>query len=242
MLPTTSSARSVVAGAAYAAKAGRAVLRDPREGVLRVADVLADRRERRRRPFAYEADEDWHHSLHSLCGLSWPCSAEPEFRRLWSALVEEMHARGLVLGRASFGGWDDGGPALALAAYCLARSLRPDKIVETGVAHGVTTRFLLEALERERAGRLWSIDLPPLVETRLETEIAVAAPPERRERWTLCLGSSRRRLPALLEPLGSIGLFVHDSLHTERNLRFELAHALRALQPGGPLVVDDLGY
>jgi hypothetical protein len=242
MLPTTPSAGNVVAGATYAAKAGRAVLRDPREGVLRVADVLADRRERRRRPFAYEADADWHRSLHSLCGLSWPCSVEGDFRRLWAALVEEMNARGLVLGRASFGGWDDGGPALALAAYCLARALRPDKIVETGVAHGVTTRFLLEALEHERAGRLWSIDLPPLVESRLEPEIAVLVPPERRERWTLCLGSSRRRLPGLLERLGSIGLFLHDSLHTERNVRFELAHAWGALQPGGALVVDDVDY
>jgi hypothetical protein len=89
---------------------------------------------------------------------------------------------------------------------------------------------------------LWRIDLPPLVESRLEPEIAVAVPQERRERWTLCLGSSRRRLPGLLDRLGSIGLFVHDSLHTERNVRFELDHAWGALQPGGALVVDDVDY
>ena len=36
------------------------------------------------------------------------------------------------------------------------------KVVETGVAHGVTSRFILEALERNGRGFLWSIDLPPL--------------------------------------------------------------------------------
>src|SRR5436190_11460970 len=152
MPQTTPSAGTLIAGVAYAAKAGRAVLRDPHEGLLRAADVLADRTERRRRPFAYEADADWHRSLHAHLGSPWPCRVEPEFRRRWAALVDEMSARGLAVGRATFGGWDDGGPALALAAYCLARTLRPEKVVETGVARGVTTRLLLEALERESTG------------------------------------------------------------------------------------------
>ncbi len=40
--------------------------------------------------------------------------------------------------------------------------LRPKKVVETGVAHGVTSRFILEALKRSGDGYLWSIDLLPL--------------------------------------------------------------------------------
>src|SRR3954462_9212137 len=146
------------AGAVYTARAMRAGLRDPREGLLRVPDVLADQRERRRRPYAYDVDPHWHRSLHSVLGLAWPCRVEADFRSVWSTLVEEMRARGLVVGRATFGGWDDADAALALAAYCLARHLRAEKVVETGVGHGVTTRVLLEALERNGAGSLWSID------------------------------------------------------------------------------------
>jgi hypothetical protein len=38
-------------------------------------------------------------------------------------------------------------------------------LVETGVAHGITSRFVLEALQRNGGGRLWSIDVPPLLRT-----------------------------------------------------------------------------
>jgi len=51
---------------------------------------------------------------------------------------------------------------LVRAIWCLTRHLRPKTVVETGVAHGVTSRCILEALTRSGDGRLWSIDLPPL--------------------------------------------------------------------------------
>jgi hypothetical protein len=44
----------------------------------------------------------------------------------------------------------------------------------------------------------------------------------------------------LLCRLGQIDLFIHDSLHTERNVRFELDRAWAALRTGGVLVVDDI--
>jgi hypothetical protein len=44
----------------------------------------------------------------------------------------------------------------------------------------------------------------------------------------------------LLSQLGQIDLFIHDSLHSERNVRFELDLAWAALRPGGAIVVDDI--
>jgi predicted O-methyltransferase YrrM len=230
------------ARAVHAVRVTRVFLGDPGAGLERTLDVLGDRKERSRRPYHYDGLLDWHRRLHGLFELPLPCSAEGEFRSLWSELVREMSSRGVTLGRAAYGGWDDAGPALALASYCLARHLQPEHAVETGVARGVTTRFMLEALERNGEGALFSIDLPPLLATELHEEIAVAVPAEKRSRWTLCRGSSRRLLPRLLERLGSIELFVHDSLHTERNLRFELDRAWQALRPGGAAVVDDVDF
>ena len=60
------------------------------------------------------------------------------------------------------------------------------------------------------------------------------------DRWSYIKGSSRRRLPNLLCDLGQIDLFIHDSLHSERNVRFELDRAWAALRPNGALVVDDV--
>jgi hypothetical protein len=92
--------------------------------------------------------------------------------------------------------------------------LRPSVIVETGVARGVTSRFVIEGLDRNNHGQLWSIDLPHLFEQNLHAQTAAAIPDSCRSRWTYIEGSSRRRLPSLLRSLGQVELFIHDSLHT----------------------------
>ena len=111
-------------------------------------------------------------------------------------------------------------------------------MVETGVAHGVTSRIVLEALERVGSARLWSIDLPAMDPT-LHDEIGIAVPERLRGRWTNITGTSRRRLPGLLAQIGPIDFFVHDSSHTERNTLFELAAAWPAIGHGA-VVVDDV--
>jgi hypothetical protein len=145
-----------------------------------------------------------------------------------------------MVGRGTFGGWDDADPVLACAVWCLAAHLRPRRAVETGVARGLTTRFILERLMRQPDGRLWSIDIPPLIERGLAGETGAAVPASCRSRWTYVRGSSRVRLPGLLRRLGRIELFVHDSMHTERNMTFELETAWASLSPGGAIVVDDV--
>jgi predicted O-methyltransferase YrrM len=113
-------------------------------------------------------------------------------------------------------------------------------VVETGVARGITSRFILEALARNRRGHLWSIDLPPPLDPSLHHQVGIAVPEQLRGNWTYVRGSSRRRLRSLLAQLGEIDMFVHDSRHTERNVLFELGHAWDALKPEGVVVVDDI--
>ncbi len=240
--PTSHHAAALSARAVYAARASRAVLADPYAGCDRILERLAERRERRRPPFPYAATRDWHDDLHSALDLPWPCACDDEIDGIWRATVDDLAARGLMPGRGTFAGWDDGGRSLVGAAYCLVRHTRPERVVETGVAHGVTTRFILEALEANGSGRLWSIDLPPLIERHLQTDVGVAVPQRVRGRWTLIRGSSRQRLRPLLAGLGTIDLFVHDSMHTTRNLRFELSHAWPALTPGGVVIADDIDF
>jgi predicted O-methyltransferase YrrM len=154
--------------------------------------------------------------------------------------MTSLRAKGLRIGRGAYGGWGDGEPGMTRAIWCLTRHLRPGNAVEAGVARGVTSRFILEALERNGAGHLWSIDLPPPWHRDLHWQIGAAVPDDQRARWTYVRGSSRRRLPGVLREIGSLDLFVHDSRHTERNLLFELEHVWDALGPGGVLVADDV--
>jgi predicted O-methyltransferase YrrM len=225
---------------AYAARASRAIANQPYEGVQRTFERVAEWRDRRRPSWPYEVTEAYEERLHELIGTQWPCEERHSFEEVWSAALGDVAARGLQVGRGAFGGWDDADARLGQVAWCLARHLRPKRIVETGVARGLTTRVLLEALERNGCGRLWSIDLPPLLERGLAQEIGAAVPERLHERWTLLRGSSRKLLPGLVAGLSHIDVFVHDSMHTARNLRFELEQVWPALAPGGAMLVDDV--
>jgi Methyltransferase domain len=187
----------------------------------------------------YKAEGGWECRLHSLLDLQPPCEATSEFWALWPNVMKELEAKGIRAGPESFKGWNDGDAALVRAIWCLTRHLRPRNVVETGVAHGVTSRFILEALERNGSGHLWSIDHPPL-EREWHEQIGIAVDGRFPDRWSYIRGSSRRRLPGLLSQLGEVDLFIHDSLHSEHNVRFEVDLAWAALRPGGAIVIDDI--
>jgi hypothetical protein len=220
-----------------AARAARVVASQPRDALERRLDRFLERRDERP---SYQVSEDFERLVHGLIGADWPCEEHSGFEEVWSAALDDLDSRGLQVGRGTFGSWDDGDSRLAQVAWCVTRHLRPERIVETGVARGLLTRVVLEAVERNDRGRLWSIDLPPLLAQDLGEETAAAVPQDRRERWTLLRGTSRRLLPRLLADLGQIDLFIHDSSHTTRNVRFELERAWRALSPGGLALIDDV--
>jgi Methyltransferase domain len=210
---------------------------DPIQVWSTACDVYVAQREQRKPHCPYEANPVWEQWLHASLGAPWPCPSLWEFKTLWLDVVAELGAKGIRAGPESFGSWNDGDTGLVRAIWCVVRHSRPKNVVETGVAHGVTSRFILEAMKRNGEGRLWSIDLPPL-EKHWREQVAVAVGD--RGRWTYLAGSSRRRLPGLLSELGQIDLFVHDSLHSERNVRFELDRAWAVLKPGAAMVVDDV--
>jgi hypothetical protein len=216
-----------------------AAVTDPREAWDRLYDEYVYARERRRPECPYAAASDWEERLHQFLGVPWPCAASEECSALWPTIITLLSARGIRVGPESYMHWNDGDPALVRAIWCLVRHLRPHEVVETGVGHGVTSRFILEALERNGAGRLWSIDLPPW-RPGWQDHIGIAVGNGHPDRWSLIKGSSRQQLTPLLARLGVIDVFVHDSLHSERNVRFELDRAWAVLRPGGAIVVDDV--
>jgi len=189
----------------------------------------------------YETTEDWAERLHRALGVPWPCQAAALFGHLWDTIVAELTARGARVGIASYARWNDGDRAFGEAIWCLVAHLRPETVVETGVAHGLTSRVILEGLGRNDSGHLWSVDLPA-VDSALHSEIGMAIPESTRSRWSYVQGTARERLPGLLGELGKIDLFIHDSLHTGRNQGFELESAWAALRPEGVAVVDDIDH
>ena len=183
-------------------------------------------------------------------------------RQLHSDVLTIDQARVLV--EAEFGGWTDG-PALervrawplenearagggahmagdsmlGLLVYGIARGMRPDTIIETGVATGVTSAYLLAALEDNRHGILHSIDLPP-TDMVAKGNVGAAIPDDLRDRWVYHWGASRRLLPALLKNSRGKFMFVHDSDHSYKNMAWEIRSAWQAMSSGGVIVCDDV--
>ena len=93
-------------------------------------------------------------------------------------------------------------------------------MVETGVADGTTSAYILCALEDNGRGHLYSIDLPSERLPRGEASGWIVDD-ELRHRWTLRIGPSSELLPPLLKELQAIEGFLHDSLHTYENMMFE---------------------
>jgi predicted O-methyltransferase YrrM len=136
-------------------------------------------------------------------------------------------------------GFHNGTVTLGRLCYLACRYLRPRLVLETGVAYGVTSAYILAALAENDYGQLYSIDLPPLAPDAA-SHVGYFVPTGLRSRWKLSLGPAQELLPELLEHTKFIDMFVHDSLHTYSHMKWEFETALSALRPGGLLISDDI--
>jgi predicted O-methyltransferase YrrM len=212
---------------------------DPLEVCIQLQERFADWRAGAQPVCKDEPNRNWEALLHEHLGAEWPCRASAEFWDVWREVLEDLEREGIRPGPGSFKAYNDGDAGFTRAIWCAVRHLKPENVVETGVAHGVTSRFILEALERNGQGHLWSIDLPPW-ERVWQKQVGVAVREGQKRRWSYIKGSSRRRLPGLLAKLGGIDLFIHDSLHSQRNVLFELERAWANVRRGGVVMVDDV--
>jgi len=141
--------------------------------------------------------------------------------------------------------------------FGLVRLEKPDTVVETGLAAGVSTAFLLAGLIENGGGALYSIELP--ADRAGEGAHADGARfdwPRRGAGWAIpeairnsrlashhrIEGDARTALPALLARLPGLDLFFHDDLHTPPHMLWEYETVWPKLRPNGWLVSDDSNF
>ncbi len=132
--------------------------------------------------------------------------------------------------------------------YVMMRVIQPKIIVETGVASGASSSFLLKALQKNNSGHLHSIDLPALPENDPDVRLPEHKKPgwlvddELKDRWTYHEGKSFDLLKPLLDEFNEIDVFIHDSLHTYENMIFEYITTWPYIKQGGFLASDDIKW
>ena len=193
-----------------------------------------------------DPDVGWVAEL-SRCSLDRASRAVQEAageRRLFSHLSREHRSEG----RSSYIEID-----APLELYALVRLLRPRHVVEVGVSSGVSSAYLLRALEKNGHGTLHSIDRPKTARPRnrsARSNPSWSLPPGRssgwavptalRVRWDLRIGDKGAVLPLFAEELDEVGLFVYDVPHDDEGSRREFG-ALDPLLPRTAVAIADHG-
>ena len=123
--------------------------------------------------------------------------------------------------------------------YKLCKIIKPEIIVETGVAYGVSSSYILQALSENNKGKLISIDsiFRPWQSKKM---IGSAIPKNLLQRWELKIGTSEKLLDDIFKKFPLIDIFLHDSLHTYKNMSFEFEKAWPFINEGGFLLSDDV--
>ena len=126
-----------------------------------------------------------------------------------------------------------------LVQYVTLRALKPKIVVETGVANGVSSSYLLLALEKNGVGTLCSVEVGDRSYLPEGKENGWIVPEFLRHRWQLKIGDAKELLPKVLAEMQPIDVFIHDSLHTYEQMMWEFKAAYPFLRCGGILLADD---
>jgi hypothetical protein len=126
-----------------------------------------------------------------------------------------------------------------LFLYALCVITKPSVVVETGVAYGLSSSYILSALEKNKKGKLYSLDFT-FRPWESKEMIGSIIPGKLRNRWELIFKRSSTGLHPLLDSLETVDIFIHDSQHTFRNMLFEFNTAWPFIKKDGFLLSDDI--
>ena len=124
--------------------------------------------------------------------------------------------------------------------YMICRKMRPQKVVETGVEKGGTSYMILQALDRNGSGRLWSIDTGSVFMHRkkIVSNIGPLVEDRTKSRWNLIKGNAQKVMGDVLAETGDIDVFCAGQTHTYKVQRHEGGHVWPRLRSGGIFVLD----
>ena len=120
-----------------------------------------------------------------------------------------------------------------LYTYALIREKRPKIILETGIGYGYMSAVILEALNKNKYGQLYSTDVLG--------EVGIMTWATDKSRWHKIIGKPKTVFrDALKEVKGKIDMFIHDSDHSYQNMKYEFNAAYPRMSRNGWILSDDI--
>ena len=120
--------------------------------------------------------------------------------------------------------------------YMLVRLTTPDTVVETGVANGVSTFFILNAMKKNATGKLTSIDI--------SYDVAAFLNNDEKIRWELKIlntkANPRKQFKEIMANVENLSMYLHDGDHSYLWQKMEYYYGFTTLNCGGILLSDDV--
>ncbi len=124
--------------------------------------------------------------------------------------------------------------------HFLVRYLKPNVVLETGVAAGYTSQAILSALAKNGHGTLYSSDFPYFRLDVPERYVGCLVDDDLRAGWHLGLNGDRANLAEFLPQIDQIDFVHYDSDKSVEGREFVLDAIRSRLSPDAVLVMDDI--
>jgi len=118
--------------------------------------------------------------------------------------------------------------------YMLTLYTKPQIFLETGVANGTSSFFILSALKKNSFGKLISVDI--------KKDVGTIVPKSLKSNWDLKIleRNLRNSFENLVLSIPKIDIFLHDSDHSYSWQSFEYNIAFNKIDKNGLLISDDI--
>ena len=133
-----------------------------------------------------------------------------------------------------------GGGADYQLLYFLTRYLRPENVLETGVAAGFSSYAILSALQKNGKGKLYSSDFPYFRIKDPEKYIGIVVEKNLRKNWNLFIEGDEYNLPKIFKTVKKIDIFSYDSDKTYQGRSKTLKKVSKFLTENSVIIMDDI--
>lgn len=133
-----------------------------------------------------------------------------------------------------------GGGGVIDLLYFITLYIKPNIIVETGVAAGFSSSTFLHVLNKLDNGHLYSSDFPYFRLENPEQYIGVVVPKSIRNRWSLFIDGDIKNLKNIYNEVDTINLFHYDSDKSYKGRQKALKILKNKLNDKAWLIFDDI--
>lgn len=181
--------------------------------------------------------------------LAWIESHRSSFEAYASACDAELWAEALANARLIEDRADEvlrnveyelGGGGIYPLLYFIVRYMRPEVVVETGVAAGFSSYAFLLAIRHNGRGRLYSSDFPYFRLPNPERFVGIVVEDSLKRDWELYMDGDDKNLPIIAGKVERIDIFHYDSDKSYAGRQRALKIIETKLTEDGVILMDDI--